>query len=200
MIKRHKLKYTVGPAHLQDTSTPSDINLPFEHSPEERLKRYKASLDKMAEKEGRNLKSTKQVHKSSQPKNERTVNPVRAPPSKVEPEEPQFKPPQVLVSPAKKELGESIATVRKNPKTLSVAKIKELDGRNLLMLKVRHRSIESSLREIKKRRETLEVQLKSKFITKKQYQEEMAALVEQGRSLLVDKERVEKEMARLKKK
>ncbi|MBY8998409.1 MAG: hypothetical protein KGD60_11815 [Candidatus Thorarchaeota archaeon] len=174
--------------------------MPYEHSPEDRLKRYKTSLDKMAKEEGRNLKSTKQVQKTSQPKNKRTVNPVRPPARKEEPNEPQFRPPQVLVSPAKKELGESIATVRKNPKTLSVAKIKELDGRNLLMLKVRHRSIESSLREIKKRRETLEVQLKSKFITKKQYQEEMAALVEQGRSLLVDKERVEKEMAILKKK
>jgi hypothetical protein len=172
--------------------------LPFEHSPEERLKRYKANLDKMAKKEGRNLKSTKQKLKTSQPKNERTTNPVKAPPSKVEPKEPQFKPPQVLVSPAKKELGESIATVRKASKTFSEAKVKELNGRNLLMLRVRHRSIDSALREIKKRRETLEAQLKSKFIDKKKYKEEMAALVEEGRSLLVDKERVEKEMKKLK--
>ncbi len=172
--------------------------MPFEHSPEERLKRYKASLDKLAEKEGRNLKSTKQVQKTAQPKNERTMNPVRAPPKKIEAEEPQFKPPQVLVSPAKKEMGESIATVRKAPRALSEAKIKELNGRNLLMLKVRHRSIDSSLREIKKRRETLNAQLKSKFIDKKKYQEEMAALVKEGRSLLVEKERVEKEMKKLK--
>lgn len=152
----------------------------------------------MAKGEGRNLKSTKQVQKKSQPKNERTVNPVRTTVRKSEPSEPQFKPPQVLVSPAKKELGESIATVRKDPKTLSDAKIKELDGRNLLMLRVRHRSIDSALREIKKRRETLEAQLKSKFIDKKKYKEDMAALVEEGRSLLVDKERVEKEMKKLK--
>ena len=66
------------------------------------------------------------------------------------------------------------------------------------MLRVRHRSIESSLREIKKRRETLEAQLKSKFIDKKKYKEEMAALVAEGRSLLVEKERVEKEMKKLK--
>jgi uncharacterized protein (DUF3084 family) len=66
------------------------------------------------------------------------------------------------------------------------------------MLRVRHRSIESSLRDIKKKRETLEAQLKSKFIDKKKYQEEMTALVEEGRSLLVEKERVEKEMKRLK--
>jgi hypothetical protein len=172
--------------------------LPYEHSPEDRLKRYKASLDKMAKEEGRNLKSTKQVQKTSQPKNERTVNPVRTTVRKAEPVEPQHRPPQVLVSPAKKELGESIATVKKAPKTLSDAKIKELDGRNLLMLRVRHRSIESSLRDIKKKRETLEAQLKSKFIDKKKYQEEMTALVEEGRSLLVEKERVEKEMKRLK--
>ncbi|MHA2146808.1 MAG: hypothetical protein ACXAB0_15290, partial [Candidatus Thorarchaeota archaeon] len=57
---------------------------------------------------------------------------------------------------------------------------------------------DSALREIKKRRETLEAQLKSKFIDKKKYKEEMAALVEEGRSLLVDKERVEKEMKKLK--
>jgi hypothetical protein len=172
--------------------------LPYEHSPEDRLKRYKASLEKMAKEEGRNLKLTKQETKTSQPKNTRTTNPVKSAPSKVEPEEPQFKPPQVLVSPAKKELGESIATVRKSPKALSEAKIKELNGRNLLMLRVRHRSIESSLREIKKRRQTLEAQLKSKFIDKKKYKEEMAALVAEGRSLLVEKERVEKEMKKLK--
>ncbi|MFW9810057.1 MAG: hypothetical protein ACFFE6_11835, partial [Candidatus Thorarchaeota archaeon] len=71
-------------------------------------------------------------------------------------------------------------------------------GRNLLMLKVRARSIESSLQDIKKRRETLEAQLRSKFISKKQYQEEMTALVAEGRRLLVEKERVDKEMARLK--
>jgi hypothetical protein len=170
--------------------------LPYEHTPEERLKRYKASLDKMAEREGRNLKSTKQVKKASQPKNERTTNPVKATPKTVgSPEpEPQFKPPQVLVSPAKKELGESIATVRK---TLTDAKAKDLNGKNLLMLRVRHRSIESSLREIKKRRDTLEAQLKSKFIDKKKYRQEMDALVEEGRSLLVEKERVEKEMKKL---
>jgi hypothetical protein len=104
------------------------------------------------------------------------------------------------VSPSKKELVGAGSSVRKAPKTLSDAKIKEIDGRNLLMLRVRQRSIESALREIKKRRDTLEAQLKSKFITKKQYQEEIAALVAEGRSLLVDKERVEKEMARLKKK
>jgi copper chaperone CopZ len=172
--------------------------LPYKHSPEDRLKRYKASLDKMAEEEGRNLKLTKQVQKTTQPKNERIVNPVKTDVKKVKPADPKFKPPQVLVSPAKKELGESIATVRKDSKTLSDAKIKELDGRNLLMLKVRLRSIESSLRDIKKRRETLEAQLKSKFIDKKKFQEEMAALVEEGRSLLVEKERVEKEMKKLK--
>ena len=169
--------------------------MPYEHSPEERLKRYKASLDKMAKEEGRNLKSTKEVKKTSQPKTERTPNPVKTAPREVKPPEPQFKPPQVLVSPAKKELGESRATVRK---TETDAKVKELNGRNLVMLKVRLRSIESSLREIKKRRETLEAQLKSKFIDKKKYREEMDALVAEGRSLLVDKERVEKEMKKLK--
>lgn len=152
----------------------------------------------MAKEEGRNLKLTKKETKTSQSKKDRTSNPVKTPPSEVEPREPQFKPPQVLVSPAKKELGESIATVRKSRTTLSDAKIKELDGRNLLMLRVRHRSIESSLREIKKRRQTLEAQLKSKFIDKKKYREEMDALVAEGRSLLVEKERVEKEMKKLK--
>lgn len=169
--------------------------MPYEHSPEERLKRYKASLDKLAKKEGRNLKTTTQVKKNSEPtlkrptseKTRQAVRRVGKP-----------KPPQVTESPAKKELRESIATVRKSRKTMSDAKVKEIDGRNLLMLRVRQRSIESALKEIKKRRETLEAQLKSKFITKKQYQEEMAALVAEGRSFLVDKERVEKEMARLK--
>ena len=171
--------------------------MPYEHSPEERLKRYKASLDLLAKKEGRNLKTTAQMKNTSDvstkgPATERTtvdktVKRVGKP-----------KPPQVVVSPSKKELLESSSTFRKPTKILSDAKIKEIDGRNQLMLKVRHRSIESSLREIKKRRETLEAQLKSKFITKKQYQEEISALVAEGRSLLVDKERVEKEIARLK--
>ena len=172
--------------------------MPYKHSPEERLKRYKASLDKMAKEEGRNLKTTKQVQKTPEPKSEKETNPVRGDPSKGKTKKPQFKPPQVLVSPAKKELGESIATVRKSPKTLTEAKIKELDGRNLVMLRVRLRSIESGLRDIKKRRQTLEAQLKSKFIDRKKYQEEMSALVAEGRKLLVEKERVEKEMKKLK--
>jgi hypothetical protein len=176
----------------------SDINLPYEHSPEERLKRYKASLDKLAKSEGRNLKSTKQVKKTAPIKVERVKNPVKSAPRVIKAEEPELKPPQVLVSPAKKELGESRATVKKSSKALSAAKVKELNGRNLVMLRVRLRSIESSLREIKKRRQTLEAQLKSKFIDKKKYRAEMDALVEEGRSLLVEKERVEKEMKKLK--
>ncbi|MFW9962899.1 MAG: hypothetical protein ACFFCX_05015 [Candidatus Sifarchaeia archaeon] len=172
--------------------------MPYEHSPEDRLKRYKQSLEKMAKEEGRNLKFTKQETKAPQPKSERVINPVKTVPKKVESKEPKLKPPQVLVSPAKKELGESIATVRKAPKTISDAKLKDLDGKNLLLLRVRQRSIESALREIKKRRVTLEAQLKSKFIDRKKYRTEMAALVEEGRSLLVEKERVEKEMKRLK--
>ncbi len=176
----------------------SDSILPYEHSPEERLKRYKQSLEKMAKEEGRNLKFTKLETKSSLSKSEGITNPVKAAPKKAMPKETQFKPPQVLVSPAKKELGESIATIRKSPKTISHAKIKDSDGKNLLMLRVRQRSIESALQDIKKKRETLEAQLKSKFIDKKKYQAEMSALVDEGRSLLVEKERVEKEMKRLK--
>jgi chromosome segregation ATPase len=172
--------------------------LSYEHSPEERLKRYKASLDKMAKEEGRNLKSTKNVPKTAQSKDKETVNPVSAKSKKTQSREPQIKPPQELVSPAKKELGESIATVRKSPKASSRAKDKESDGRNFLMLKVRLGSIESGLRDIKKRRETLEAQLKSKYIDRKKYQEEMTALVAEGRKLLVEKERVEKEMKQLK--
>ncbi len=172
--------------------------MPSKHSPEDRLRRYKESLEKMAKEEGRNLKFTKHETKSTQPKDDRTTNPVRVSTGKSVDDEPKFKPPQVLVSPAKKELGESIATVRKAPKTISDAKLKELDGRNLLMLKVRHRSLESALREIKKRRETLEAQLMTKFIDREKYREEMTALVAEGRKLLVEKERVEKEMKALK--
>jgi hypothetical protein len=171
--------------------------LPYEHSPEERLKRYKASLDKMAKEEGRNLKSTKDVPKKPESKDKETVNPVKAKPKKTQSKERQVKPPQELVSPAKKELGEAIATVRKSPKASSKAEDKELDGRNFLMLKVRLGSIDSGLREIKKRRESLEAQVKSKYIDRKKYQEEMTALVAEGRKLLVEKERVEKEMKQL---
>ncbi len=172
--------------------------MPSKHSPEDRLRRYKESLEKMAKEEGRNLKFTKHETKSPQPKDDRIINPVRASSGKRIADEPKFKPPQVLVSPAKKELGESIATVRKAPKTISDAKLKELEGRNLLMLKVRHRSLESALREIKKRRETLEAQLMTKFIDREKYREEMTALVAEGRKLLIEKERVEKEMKALK--
>jgi hypothetical protein len=171
--------------------------LPYEHSPEERLKRYKASLDKMAKEEGRNLKTTKPTKKNPDNSVKRQLT-QRTTVEKSLRKVGKPKPPQVTESPAKKELRESIATVRTTKKTMSDTKIKEIDGRNLLMLRVRHRSIESGLKDIKKRRETLEAQLRSKFITKKQYREEMAALVAEGRKLLVDKERVEKEMARLK--
>ncbi|MFW9869834.1 MAG: hypothetical protein ACFFEL_09430 [Candidatus Thorarchaeota archaeon] len=151
----------------------------------------------MAKEEGRNLKTTSQDKKSSDSPSKGTTS-TRTEVEKTVKKVSRPKPPQVTVSPAKKELRESIATVRKSTKSLSESKIKEIDGRNLLMLKVRARSIESSLQDIKKRRETLEAQLRSKFISKKQYQEEMTALVAEGRRLLVEKERVDKEMARLK--
>ena len=48
--------------------------MPYEHSPEERLKRYKARLDKMAKEEGRNLKTTKEVKKTIQPKKKKSVS------------------------------------------------------------------------------------------------------------------------------
>ncbi|MFW9787719.1 MAG: hypothetical protein ACFFE2_04910 [Candidatus Thorarchaeota archaeon] len=169
--------------------------MPFEHSPEERLKRYKASLDKMAKEEGRNLKTTKQKMKTSKQKGEKAPNPVKQVPRKVKSPDPQHKPPQVLVSPAKKELRTAGVSIRKS---LTDAKVKEIDGRNLVMLKVRLRSIDSSLRDIKKRRDTLEAQLKSKFIDKERYRKEMDALVDEGRTLLVERERVEKEMKKLK--
>lgn len=152
----------------------------------------------MAKKEGKNLKTTSQVKKNDSIGKKQVTQRTSFDKSVRRVGKP--KPPQMIESPSKKELRESIATVRKSRKTMSDAKIKDISGRNLIMLQVRQRSIESSLKEIKKRRETLEAQLKSKFITKKQYRDEMAALVAEGRTLLVDKERVEKEMARLKEK
>lgn len=151
----------------------------------------------MAKAEGRNLKTTNHTKKSP----EQSFKSQKTQKTTVEKDVRKVgkpRPPQITESPSKKELRESIATVRKSTKTMGDSKIKEIDGRNLLMLRVRKRSIESALKDIKKRRETLEAQLRSKFITKEKYQQEMAALVAEGRKLLVDKERVEKEMDRLK--
>ena len=133
-----------------------------EETPEERLKKYKERIEKMAQEEGRDsklvnpIKSEKEVVKREPPPQPAPVD---------APIEPRPKPPTILESPANRELRES-QVVKKRREAL----LKKLDGkgsRSRVMLRAREKAITSQLQEIKSRKSMLELQYKLKVINRK---------------------------------
>lgn len=162
-----------------------------EETPEERLKKYKKRLAKMAKEEGRDklanpVKVEGEVVKREPPTPQPA--PVDAPIG------PRPKPPTVLESPAKRELRES-QVVKKRRETL----LKKLDGkgsRSRVMLRARQKAIDNQLQEIKSRKSMLELQYKRKVIDRIEYDSRMKLLVQEGKDLLKEKAEIDKSLAR----
>ena len=165
--------------------------MPNEETPEERLKKYKERLAKMAQEES-SEKTTNPV------KTEKDVVKREPPPPQPAPIDapigPRPRPPTVLESPAKKELRES-QVVKKRREEL-VEKLKSKGGRSRVMLRARQKAIDSQLREIKERKSNLELQYKRKVITKIEYEKRMELLVKEGRELLQEKAEIDKSLSR----
>lgn len=171
----------------------SDYSLSDELTPEQRLRRYKKELEEMAEKEGKELKLSNPLKKKDET--------LRTEPGAIKATSPdniqttsQIRPPQNLVSPAKRELRESRIVPSKKTKDEAVS-TKDI-GRNLVMIKAREKAIDSSLKEIKNKKSMLELQFKRGIISRVDYERRLKDLVSQGHKLLAEKVDIDEKLAR----
>jgi hypothetical protein len=169
-------------------------HLANESTPEERLKKYKESLAKMALSEGKILKLSNVVKekKSSGEPTATESTPQPSPP----PEKENIRPPQVLVSPSKRELRESMISSRTKKGDEFRTTLDKKARRDRVMLKAREKAIDGSLQEIKNRRSMLELQFKKKMVAKDEYDKRMRLLVEEGQGLLKEKAEIDKSLAK----
>lgn len=160
-------------------------------TPEERLKKYKERIAKMAQSEGRESKLINPI-KIEKPIVKREPPPQPAP--KDAPIGPRPKPPTILESPAKRELRESMVVKKKREALFS--KLESKGGKNRIMLRAREKAIKNQLQEIKNRKSTLELQYKRKVIDRGEYERRMKLLVKEGRDLLIEKGQIDKTLAK----
>jgi hypothetical protein len=161
-----------------------------ESTPEERLRKYKESLAKMALAEGKtlNLSNPLKTQKLSETPTSTAVTPKATAPSP----KTNIRPPQVLVSPSKRELRESMISSRAKKGDESRTTFDKKVRRDLIMAKAREKAITSSLQDIKSRKSMLELQLKRKMIAKDEYDKRMKSLVDEGQRLLREKAEIDK--------
>lgn len=152
-----------------------------EETPEERLKKYKERLAKMAQSEGRDTKLSDPM--KSETVSREQIEEIEIP--KLESKSPTARPPPVLESPAKRELRESMVVKKKREALLS--KLDSKSGKSRVMLKAREKAIANQLQEIKTRKSMLELQYKRKVIDRGEYERRMELLVKEGQELLREK-------------
>ncbi len=161
-------------------------------TPEERLKRYKESLAKMAKEEGRDIELVNQIQE------EKEVVKRKPPPPQPAPIEapigPRPSPPRTLESPAKKELRESQVVKKKRNELLK--RLESSGGKDRIMLKAREKAIDNQLREIKNKKSMLELQYKRKVIDRAEYERRMDLLVREGQELLKEKAQIDESLAK----
>jgi len=165
-----------------------------ESTPEERLRKYKESLAKMALSEGKTLKLSNPI-KSPKPLDTPKTSDITPSLTSRSVKE-NIRPPQVLVSPSKRELRESIVSSRKKTGDEFRTPLEDKAGRNRVMMKARLKAIDGSLQEIKNRRSMLELQFKKKMVSKDEYDKRMRMLVEEGQRLLREKAEIDKALAK----
>ena len=164
-----------------------------ESTPEERLKRYKEQLAKMAESEDRDLKFSNPVKVKETPPEDVSETP-KAVDSSLPIRNPS--PPRTLVSPAKRELRESMVVSNKAKRDALLSKLSDKDSKNKIMMKARIKAIESKLQDIRSRKSTIELQYKRKMINKSEYEKRMEILVREGKELLREKAEIDKSLSK----
>jgi len=161
-----------------------------DETPEERLKKYKERLAKMAQSEGRESMLTDSSI-SDKPVVKREPPPESIPIDTPIVAKPQ--PPPVLESPAKRELRESMVVKKKREALMS--RLGSKGGKNRIMLKAREKAIENQLQEIKSSKSNLERDYKRKVIDKREYESRLKLLVNEGQDLLKEKVEIDKALA-----
>ena len=164
-----------------------------EETPEERLKKYKERIAKMAQSDGRDSKLANPLKAEESVVESVERGPSTQPVPKDVPIGPKPQPPSVLESPAKRDLRESMV-VKKNREAL----VKKLEGkgRSRVMLMAREKAIVSQLKEIKSRKSMLELQLKRKVITQDEFERRRTLLVQEGQELIKEKTEIDEALAR----
>lgn len=164
-----------------------------ESTPEERLKKYKEQLAKMAELENKSLKSSPSEKKTDTPEEKTPQSDTNVKITKQSPQPPH--PPSTLVSPSKRELRESQVVSNKSKRDALVAKLSEKDSKSRIMLKARMKAIDSKLQDIKIRKATIEREYKRKRISKSEYERRIEVLVHEGKELLKEKAKIDKSLS-----
>jgi hypothetical protein len=165
-----------------------------ESTPEERLRKYKESLAKMALSEGKTLKSSNVVKAKKSSEAVTTTSPTSQPSIPASKE--NIRPPQVLISPSKRELRESMISSRKKTGDEFRTDLGKRGGRDRVMLKARAKAIDGTLQDIKNRRSILELQFKKKMVAKDEYDKRIQLLVEEGQRLLREKAEIDKSLSK----
>ena len=158
--------------------------MPEESNPEERLRAYKKLIAEMAAADGRDTDS---IHASEEDhveivSEEETVSPSG--------------PPRDLQSPAKRELEGVTRTRGSRAFRREIEGLTESPEKNRMMLRARELAIQGSLRDIKSRKETLELLLKRKMITRDEYEMRRKNIVKEGQDLLREKAEIDKKLSR----
>ena len=148
--------------------------MPDESTPKDRLRKYKEDLARMAESEGRSLKLAEDTEESP-------VVPIDLPTQG---------PPKVLESPSKREMREATPLGRRSRRERDSGFAKDR-----MMLRARERAINSSLRDLKERKERLELVYKRKLISREEFERRKDELTEEGQNLLKEKAEVDRQLA-----
>lgn len=176
----------------------SEIPLVNESTPEERLRRYKEQLQKMAESENRDLKFSNIVRINDDKQQGTSTREIEAEAVKTKSlktsESPS--PPQTLVSPSKRELRESMVVSSKSTRDAVAKRIADKDSKNKILMKARIKAIDSKLQDIKSRRSMIQLQYKRGLIDQSEYEKRMEILVAEGRELIKEKTVLDKSLSR----
>ncbi|MDH4213474.1 MAG: hypothetical protein OEV85_06100 [Candidatus Thorarchaeota archaeon] len=164
-----------------------------ESTPEERLRKYKENLAKMALSEGKTLKLSNPIKPRDTAVKPKARDATPSPAATHSKE--NIRPPQLLISPSKRELRESIVSSRKKTGEKFRTPLEDKAGKNRIMMKARLKAIDGSLHEIKNRRSMLELQFKKKIVSKVEYDKRMKLLVDEGQLLLREKAAIDRALA-----
>jgi hypothetical protein len=182
---------------------PSGLEAAKVLTPEERLKKYRELLGRLATEDSR----LKEEMQGRTPEGGSKANPIGKSAAKEELSETSLRLSAAGSDPSEPHRN-PIAAHRTEPfKTagpqgqvggpLKSATVASAEGKNRILLKVKQKSIDSEIEEVRHQREDLERRLEKGRITKDEYELELEGLIKRGQGLLVRKMEVCKELEAL---
>lgn len=167
----------------------SGVQLNKESTPQERLKKYKKDLAKLAEEENGSISKRARAEKV---KNTAPAKPVKPRKAVVAPG-----PPRQLISPSKLELREARTIIGKTKKPSPMRLDKSKDQKKLVRLRIRAKSFESMWKNVRNKRDRLEKKYERGFVGEKEYKKQLTSFVNEGHELLSKKAKIDREIRAL---